>query len=315
MSKFKIRFSGGNHGCGCGCDDNDLNIADQNVNEEFHFSGTKEGAEKELNRLRVIHGKYGCDWGDWYLSEEKDKSRLVIISGPSGVGKGMIVDWMLKTHFPEFYDKNDRYRKDKSDLCIVPVYKVEKGAGGNAGQSVYGRSNSKNTHQFNCRGKDQEIDLDELDKAIEDHQITVIEAYYKAFDFLKKRYSDSTDFASTFVSPLNAKEIKKLNHQGILEQYLPDLMLDSLVRRAERDGKAFTRTLIRELEQRAEDSVNEVKIAHNYRQVIPNHCYESDSRWRFSVLNGEPLAVVNSLKDILTNSRSDYACNGIEFIL
>lgn len=241
--------------------------------------------------------------------------KLIIISGPSGVGKGMIMDWMLKMSFPDFYDKNDRYRKDKSDLCIVPVYKVERGAGGNAGQSVYGRSNSKNTYPFNCRGKDQEIDLDELDKAIENYQTTAIEAYYKAFDFLKNRYSGTIDFASTFVSPLNAEEIKGLNQQGILEGYLPDLMLDSLIRRAERDGKAFSRALVRELEQRAEDSINEIKIAHNYRQVIPNHCYESDSRWRFPVLNGEPLVVVTSLKDIITNGRSDYASNGIDFSL
>ena len=249
-----------------------------------------------------------------YLEGEiKINNRLVVISGPSGVGKGMIIDWMLKLSFPEFYNKNERYRKDKRDLCIVPVYKVERGAGGNAGQSVYGRSNSKNTYPFNCRGKDQEIDLDELDKAIENHQTTVIEAYYKAFDFLRNSYSASVDFASTFVSPLDAEEIKELNEQRSLENYLPDLMLDSLVRRAERDGKAFSRALIRELEQRAEDSVNEIKIAHNYRQVIPNHCYESDSRWRLPILIGEPLKVVMSLRDIVERGKNDYANSREEY--
>lgn len=238
--------------------------------------------------------------------------RLIIISGPSGVGKGMMIDWMLKLSFPEFYNKNERYRKDKRDLCIVPVYKVEGGAGGNAGQNVYGKSNSKITYPFNCRGKDQEIDVDELDKAIENHQTTVIEAYYKAFDFLRNRYS-AVDFASTFVSPLDAEEIKELNEQGALENYLPDLMLDSLVRRAERDGKAFSRVLIMELEQRAEDSVNEIKIAHNYLQVIPNHCYESDSRWRFPTLIGEPLRVVKSLKETIEVGKSEYANNGEEY--
>jgi len=241
-------------------------------------------------------------------------NRLVVFSGPSGVGKGMIIDWMLKLFYPEFYDKTDRYRKDREDLCIIPVYKTEKGGGGNAGQSVYGKSRGKNNYPFDCRGKEQKIDLDELDKAIENHQATVIEAYYKTFDFLKNRYESSVDFASTFVSPLESEEIKELTEQGKkLEDYLHDLMFDSLIRRAERDGKAFIIALSKELKQRAEDSINEVRFAHNYRQVIPNHCYESDSRWRFPILIGEPLRVVKSLKEIIENGNSNYASNGEDF--
>ncbi len=98
-----------------------------------------------------------------------------------------------------------------------------------------------------------------------------------------------------------------------LEDYLPDLMIDSLIKRAERDGKAFTRILNKELEQRAEDSVNEIKFAHNYRKIIPNHCYESDSRWRFPILIGEPLKVVMSLSDIVERGKSDYANSGAEY--
>lgn len=243
----------------------------------------------------------------------KDK-RLVIISGPSGVGKGMIIDWMLKLFFPEFYNEKDRYRKDRENLCIIPIYKIEQGGGGNAGQSVYGKSKSKNTHPFECRGKKQEIDLDELDKAIENHQTIIIEAYYETFNFLKDRYDTSVDLASTFVSPLDAEEIRELTEQGKkLEEYLSDLMLDSLARRAEREGKAFTQKLAKELEQRAEDSVNEIKFAHNYKQVIPNHCYESDSRWKFPILIGEPRKVVSSLKDIVNIGYSNYASSGQDF--
>ena len=38
-------------------------------------------------------------------SEGKNKAHLVVLSGPSGVGKGMMIDWMLKMSFPDFYDK------------------------------------------------------------------------------------------------------------------------------------------------------------------------------------------------------------------
>jgi len=243
----------------------------------------------------------------------KDKS-LIMISGPSGVGKGKIIDLMLWLFFQDFYEKTDRYRKDRKELCIVRVYKTQSLGGGKAGQSVYGKSNSRNVYTFDCRGKEQEIDLDELDKSIENHNVTLIEAYYKTFNFLKNRYNKSIDFIPTFISPLDVNEIKELTRQGkTLENYLPELMFDSLIRRAERDGKAFTLALAKELKQRAEDSINEMRFAHNYKQVIPNYCYESDSRWNSPILIGEPRKVVSSLNDIVNISHSDYASSGHDF--
>ena len=227
--------------------------------------------------------------------------RLVLISGPSGVGKGPIIEWTKQLYIP--------------NLCQVKVRKTKterhKGT-----EDDLGLGKGDNFYQFDCRGVEQRIHLDELDSAIEKQDVVLLEAYYKTHDFLKNRYDSSIDFASTFVSPLNLEEIKELAEQGKrLETYLPELMLDSLVRRAERDGKAFTRTLIKELEQRAEDSVNEMRFTHNYRQVIPNHIYESDSRWKFPILIGEPLRVVKSLKEIIKNGNSDYASNGEDFII
>ncbi|MFH1827778.1 MAG: hypothetical protein ABH824_00815 [Nanoarchaeota archaeon] len=231
----------------------------------------------------------------------QSKKRLVVVSGPSGVGKDPIIKWVKKLYVPALCQvkvrktKTERHKGDESDI----------GFGGNDGEY----------YQFDCRGTEQRIYLDELDKAIEEHDTVLLETYYKAFDFLKSRYGNSVDFASTFVSPLNAEEIKELIEQGKrLEDHLPELMLDSIVRRAERDGKAFTHSLVKELEQRAEDSVNEMRFAHNYRYVIPNHCYESDSRWRFAILIGEPRKVVDSLHKIIQTGNSDYAGRENEYL-
>jgi len=226
--------------------------------------------------------------------------RLIVISGPSGVGKGPIIEWTKKLYLP--------------DLCQVKVRKTKTDRHkGNEDDLGFDGNNGK-YYQFDCRGVEQRIYLNELDSAIEKHGVVLLEAYYKAFDFLKSRYDGSMDFASTFISPLDLEEKKGLTEQRRkLEDYLPNLMLDSLIKRAERDGKAFTKTLIRELEQRADDSVNEMKFAYNYRKVIPNHCYEADSRWRFPFLIGEPLRVVKSLKEIIENGNSNYALNGEDF--
>ncbi len=226
-------------------------------------------------------------------------SRLVLISGPSGVGKGPIIEWTKKLYTP--------------DLCQIKVKKTKterhKGS-----EDDLGFGKGDNFYQFDCRGVEQRIYLDELDNALKEHNIVLLEAYYNALDFLKNRYGASIYFASIFVSPLNIEEINELAKQGKkLEDYLPNLMLDSLIKRAERDGKAFTRALIKELEQRAEDSINEIKFAHNYKQIIPNHCYESDSRWRFPFLIGEPLRVVKSLREIIEKGKSDYAYDGEDY--
>lgn len=227
------------------------------------------------------------------------QKRLVVVSGPSGVGKGPIIEWVKKLHAP--------------DLCQVKVRKTKterhKGT-----EDDLGLGKGDNFYQFDCRGAEQRIYLDELDSAIEKHDVVLLETYYKTFDFLKNRYDTSIDFASTFISPLDTEEIRELTEQAErLEDYLPELMLDSLVRRAERDGKAFTRTLNKELEQRAEDSVNEIRFAHNYKIVIPNHCYESDSRWKFPILIGEPRRVVSSLGEIVKTGQSDYISSGKDF--
>jgi guanylate kinase len=275
----------------------------------YEYDYTGDDPESEAKRLRwESYKEQGIlpDLAYWYeeikdVKDIKDK-RLVIVSGPSGAGKGPIIEWTKKLYLP--------------DLCQVKVRKTKTERHSGNEDDIGFEDNVGKYHQFDCRGVEQRIYLDELDSALEKHDIVLLESYYKTHDFLKGRYDSSIDFVSVFVSPLDIKEIKELDEQGKnISKYLPELMLDSLVRRAEREGKIFTRSLNKELEQRAEDSINEIKAAHNYNLVIPNHCYESDSRWKFPILIGEPGKVVASLKDIINTGYSDYAFNGKDFDL
>lgn len=225
--------------------------------------------------------------------------RLIIVSGPSCVGKGPIIEWVRKLYIP--------------NLCQVKARKTKTERHKGTEDDLGFDGDNGNYHSFDCRRTEQRIYLDELDRALEEHDIVLLEIYYKAFDFLKQRYESLVDFASTFVSPLDKEELEDLVKQNKLEHHLPNLMLHHLIERVKLDGKLHTSSLMDELKVRAKDSIDEMKFAQNYRNVIPNHCYESDPRWRLSLLTGEPKRVVKSLYDIIKTGHSNYADKGSDY--
>jgi len=188
--------------------------------------------------------------------------------------------------------------------------------GGKAGASVYGQGNGENPYRFDCRGVDQEIDVDELDSAVESHKATLIESYYQTFDFLRLRYSGNADFASIFISPLDSEEIGHLREQNkTLEDYLPVLMNNLLVDRTQDQGDIVTPDSAEKLAKRAKDSVREMRFAHNYRRILSNHCYEPDPKWKFPYLIGEPLIVVRAVNEVIKKGNCSYGYKGKDFKL
>lgn len=221
-----------------------------------------------------------------------------MLSGPSGVGKGTMEEWLKKLL--------------GSNLCQVQVRKT-RAPRPNENEANFGFKDDKNFYEFECRGSKQRLYFDELDSAIKNNGVVLLESYYKSLEVIRERYKDSVDFISTFVSPLNVQEIRDLNERGEkLEEYVPKIMFESLKKRAEKSGQIVdgNKVLFEDLEKRAKDAVDEMRFAHNYRFVIPNHCHEYDSRWEASQLVGEPLDVVRSLADIITTGKSYYAVSG-----
>lgn len=212
-------------------------------------------------------------------------TRLIVMSGPSGVGKGPMVEWMKKIYFPEVYDG-----QDIRSFCQVKVHKTATPRHTGKESELGLEELSDKRYEFDCRGSKQAIDMGELDKALDGHDAVLIEAYYKAFPFLKGRYEGTVDFTSVFVAPLPVSE-SRLD--------IIDRMLDTLVRRALREGKNITRKLMVDLSVRAKGSVEEMGIAYKYQNVIVNECYEADPRWHFSTLSGEPRKAVDALYKII----------------
>jgi hypothetical protein len=218
-------------------------------------------------------------------------TRIVVVSGPSGVGKGPIIENALKlSKTPQVKvrkTKTERHSGREDDI----------GFEGFEGDYV----------EINCRGSMQRLYVNEVHKTVADYdlcgpaRVVLIEAYHTALEPIMEKFTapSRVEVTPVFISPLTSHELRELENNEDFENYVPDLMLGALVRRAEKEGKAFTRKLVHELEERALDSVNELRRAHKYWHVIPNHCYECDSRWGLSPLVGEPQNVVDSLVNII----------------
>jgi hypothetical protein len=185
MAKRIIGFGNAHNTAGLGFADNDFL-------DEYKFRGTKDDAENEQSK--VSYEKRSGD--DCNLIEEL-KPKLVVVSGPSGVGKGPIINWVKKLYFP--------------NLCQVKVQKTRTERHDGTEDDLIIDDRKGDYYTINCRGTEQRLYWDDLDDALKTHDIVLLETYHTAIETLERKYSDSKEFISVFISPLDAKEFRGLS--------------------------------------------------------------------------------------------------------
>lgn len=242
--------------------------------------------------------------------------RLVVVSGPSGVGKGPTIDWLKKLYLPDLCQVHIRKTQTARHTGKEADIGFANGTGRDGGQY----------YTFSCRGAEQRLSLDELDNAIATHDVVLLESYYTTLPFLKRYCASTCDVVSTFISPVSLDDLRpakktasSLGSTVGLESSLDDCvvnpMLDALVRRAAQEGKTYSTALLGDLMVRAKDSLNELRYAHNYSWIIPNHCPESNHAWGQKALIGESGLVVETLRDIVQTGYSKHAIKGEAFVV
>lgn len=200
--------------------------------------------------------------------------KLLIISGPSGVGKGPLLENISIIN--DIGYKRFRVRKQRTSRHTgkEPNLGFENMTG-----PYYG---------FDCRGSVHRYYLDPMEEFFLDNDKILIESYYKALDFLsidfpsmfKLKYNKELDVRTIFISPISKEDINNID-KDCIEDYLHDLMFPALLNRArkEKSSSKITTELKMELHYRAYDSYNEINIMDKYDHHIVNRCFEGDSGW------------------------------------
>ena len=212
--------------------------------------------------------------------------KLILISGPSCVGKGPLLK-ALKHFYPEtpigeisviksHESRNGIPRADETKIWNNPEYFM-------AADEMKGLDK---TRYFvgDCRGFPQAIDVKKV--ADSTAGIIILEVYHSigaAFqEWAKYLFTDKgIEVRTVFISPLSESEMSDLNAIGInVSDYLENIMIHKqLVRSRFMDRPIESEKEKQDICKRAKDAWNEIQSAKSFTDVIINHDGEGHPNW------------------------------------
>ena len=206
--------------------------------------------------------------------------RLVILSGPSCVGKGPLYA-ALKKFYPEWAGKLVRFvlydsraprpgEVDGVDFHFRSREYIES-LRDKAGYSV-----------FAVRADLQAMDAHELER-----KLAVSDVFFEGNPYIGSGLLDfvaehQTECLSIFLSPLAREEITELKAPGkrvSLADLLADVMRRKLLRRTTRHKAVLSLGDLEDIEIRATSAYGELQQAWRFDYVIPNHDGEDCENW------------------------------------
>ncbi len=205
--------------------------------------------------------------------------RLIILSGPSCVGKGP-----LHAAFTNFYPAQ------AAKLKKLVLYNCRSPRPGEIdGTDYHFRSRdevSKLQEKANYAVLDVRGDLQAVDLKDAEQTLASADLFFEGNPFVGRKLLDSfaSKFAvlSIFLAPLSVEEILFLRSQErtlSFADFLTDVMRRKLLRRTQRQKSILSLKDLENIERRAASAYNELKEAWHFEHVIPNHDGEDSENW------------------------------------
>lgn len=212
------------------------------------------------------------------MSAERAR-RLVILSGPSCVGKSPLAEALAK----HYRDLSDR-------LVPVCLYNSRPPRPGEVdGEDYHFRRREKiealrdddRYVVMEVRGDLQALDLRELEQLFEEGD-AFFEGNPAVGRLLQTHPStQACERLGIFVSPLSRNEIAALlDLPGVdIAELIRDVMRRKLLRRTRRQRGELSLPDLEEVERRCGAAYGELREAHRFRFVLPNHDGEDSEHW------------------------------------
>ncbi len=235
-------------------------------------------------------------------------ARLILLSGPSCVGKGPLAS-ALKRHHPELATQlvplvlhNSRAPRpgevDGVAYHFTPRAEIERLA------------SSRGFVAGDVRGDCQGLDLATIEQALEDGR----DAFFEGNPFIPEMLReagvlDQYPTLTVFLSPLSRDEIIYLQDPARrvdLESFVTDVMRRKLLVRTTRQKTHLSQVDLADIERRARSAIVELRHAHKYDHVIPNHDGEDSENWdAFYYPVGDAFATLASFAALLAGESPD----------
>lgn len=229
--------------------------------------------------------------------------KLVVLSGPSCVGKGPLLKALRKYHpeikFSELVLCNSRRPRLKTGTRAyeVTAYEVH-------GIDYYflprGLFDQLDRDRFivaNVRSDIQAIDMMQVRELLEGHNLVLAEVFHtlgkSLTEWAKSQTQLDFEVKSVFLLPLSNKEIEERARENnkTPEQVVYEEMKAKLERRGEDPPE--------KIEERARSAFSEMQDAPHYTDCIVNHAGEDDRREWSDPLGPEAQRVLNEFVKVL----------------